>query len=127
MTALFVLALLAVVGLSLGAIFSLVFFVLRMALWMVFLPIRLVMFPVRMLFFPLRLALKLVWLPVSLAFGTVGMGLGVVALPFLFLVVCGVLVFGLIAAIIGALIPAIPFVLLGLLLWGVFRQRPATA
>ena len=32
-----------------------------------------------------------------------------------------------IAAIIGVLIPAIPFVLLGLLLWGIFRQRPVAA
>ena len=55
------------------------------------------------------------------------MGLGVIALPLLLLVVGGVLVVGLIAAIIGVLIPAVPFVLLGLLLWGIFRQRPVAA
>ena len=33
----------------------------------------------------------------------------------------------LIAAMIGVLIPAVPFVLLGLLLWGSFRQRPVVA
>jgi len=125
--ALFFLALLAVVGLSLGAVFSLVFFVLRMAFWMVFLPIRLLMFPVRMLLFPLRLLMKLAWLPFGLAFGAVGMTLGVVALPVVFLVLGGVLVFGLIAAMISAIIPLIPFVLLGLLIWAVFfRDRPAT-
>jgi ABC-type polysaccharide/polyol phosphate export permease len=48
-------------------------------------------------------------------------------LPILLLVLCGMLVVGLIAALIGALIPAIPFLLLGLLLWAIFRQRPATA
>jgi hypothetical protein len=55
------------------------------------------------------------------------MTLGLAALPILLLVLGGVLVFGLIAAIIGLLIPAIPFVLLGLLLWAVFRARPRAA
>ena len=119
MVALFILALLAVVGLSLGAIFSLVFFVLRMVFWMVF-------FPIRLLLFPLRLLFKLAWLPVGLAFGTVGMGLGVIALPLLLLVFGGVLVVGLIAAIIGVLIPVIPFVLLGFLL-GDLRIRAGSS
>ena len=126
MTALFVFALLAVIGLTLGAVFSLVFFVLRMVLWMVLFPIRLLFFPIKMLFFPVRLLMKLAWLPVGLVFGTVGLGVGAVALPFLLLVLGGVVIFGLIAAIIGALIPATPFILLGLLLWAIFRQRPAT-
>jgi hypothetical protein len=124
--ALFFLALLAVVGLSLGAVFSVVLFVLKMVFWMVLLPIRLVLFPIRLLLFPLRLLMKLAWLPFGLAFGAVGMTLGVAALPILLLVFGAVLVFGLIAAVLSAVIPLIPFILLGLLVWAIFRQRPAT-
>ena len=107
----FVLALLAVVGLSIAAVVGLVFFLLKLVLWVVF--------------FPIKLLFKLLWLPVGLAFGTLGMGLGVVAMPLLLLVFGGMLIFGLIAAIIALIIPAIPFVLLGLLLWSIFGRRPA--
>jgi hypothetical protein len=48
------------------------------------------------------------------------MVLGLAAIPLVLLVVGGVL-------IVGLIIPAIPFVLLGLLLWAVFRKAPATA
>ena len=113
MIGLFMLAVLAVVGLSVAAILGFVFFLLKIVLWVVF--------------FPLRLLFKLIWLPIGLAFGAVGMGLGLAALPLLFLVLGGVLVFGVIAAIISLMIPAIPFVLLGLLLWSIFRRSPATA
>ena len=90
-----------------------VFFLLRIVLWTVF--------------FPLRLLFKLIWLPIGLTVGAVGMALCFAALPLLLLVLGGVLVFGLIAAIIGLMIPAIPFVLLGLLLWAIFKRSPATA
>ena len=113
MIGLFMLAVLAVVGLSVAAILGFVFFLLKIVMWTVF--------------FPLRLLFKLLWLPVGLAFGAVGMGLSLAALPLLFLLVGGVLIFGVIAAIIGLMIPAIPFVLLGLLLWSIFRRSPATA
>lgn len=108
----FVLAMLAVVGLCIAAIVGFVLFLLKMVLWAVF--------------FPIRLLFKLLWLPFGLAFGTIGMGLSVVAVPFLLLMLGGVLIFGLITAIIGLMIPAIPFVLLGLLLWSIFGSR-ATA
>jgi hypothetical protein len=110
---LFTLAVLACVGLTVAAVLGFVFFLMKIVLWAVF--------------FPLRLLFKLLWLPVGLAFGAVGMGLGLAALPLLLLVLGGVLVFGIIAAIISLLIPAIPFVLLGLLLWSLFRRSPATA
>jgi hypothetical protein len=108
-----VLALLAVVGLSIAAVIGFVLFLMKLVLWVVF--------------FPIKLLFKLLWLPVGLAFGTLGMGLGVIALPLLFLLVGGVVIFGLIAAIIGLMIPAIPFILLGLLLWSIFSRGPAAA
>ena len=111
MLTLFVLAMLAFVGLLVAALIGFVFFLLKIVLWTVF--------------FPLRLLFKLMWLPVGLTLGAVGMGLGLAALPLLLVIAGGVLIFGLIAAIIGLLIPAIPFVLLGLLLWSIFRRTPA--
>jgi hypothetical protein len=39
----------------------------------------------------------------------------------------GVLVFGLFAASVGLMLPAIPFILLGLLIWSIARRRPAVA
>ena len=113
MIGLFTLAVLAVVGMSVAAVLAFVFFLVKIVLWVVF--------------FPIRLLFKLLWIPIGLTVGAVGMGLGMAALPLLFLVLGGVLVFGLIAAIIGLIIPAIPFVLLGLLLWSIFRRSPATA
>ena len=113
MIGLLMLAMLAVVGLSIAAVIGFVFFLLKMVLWVVFLP--------------LRLLFKLLWLPVGLALGAVGMGLGLLAVPLLLVVLGGVLVFGLIAAVIGVMIPAIPFVLFGLLLWSIFRRAPAAA
>ena len=115
-----VLATLAIVGLCVAAIVGFVFFLLKIVLWIVFLPIKL-------LFLPIRLLFKLLWLPFGLALGTVGMGLGVFAVPLLFLVVGGVVMFGLLAALIGLLIPVIPFVLLGLLLWSIFGGRAVAA
>ena len=112
MIELFVLALLAIVGLSVAAVIGFVFLVLKIVLWVIFLP--------------LRLLFKLMWLPLGLAFGAVGTGLSVLGLPLLFLVFGGVLVFGLVAALIGLIVPLIPFVLLGLLIWSIFRA-PAAA
>jgi hypothetical protein len=109
----FVLVMLAVAGLCVAAVVGFVFFLIKMVLWVV-------LFPVRLLF-------KLLWLPFGLAIGTVGLGLGALAIPLLLLLLGGVVIFGLIAAVIGLLIPAIPFVLLGLLLWSIFGGRTATA
>jgi len=118
-----VLATLALVGLSVAAIVGFVFFLVKMVLWVVFLPLKLAFWAV---FFPLKLVSKMLWAPVGLAFGTLGMGLGLIGLPLLFLVLGAVLVFGIVIAIISLLIPAIPFILLGLLLWSMFGRSAAT-
>jgi hypothetical protein len=49
----------------------------------------------------------------------------VLALPILLLVAGGVVVVGLIAALVALLLPALPVILFGLLLWAIFRPRPA--
>ncbi|HYU81028.1 MAG TPA: hypothetical protein VEK56_18710 [Vicinamibacterales bacterium] len=112
MFTLFMLATLAFVGMSVVAVLGFVFFVLRLALWAVF--------------FPIRLLLKLLWIPIGLTFGAVGLALGATALPLLALFAGGILIFGLVAAAVALLLPAIPFVLFGLLLWAIFRRHPAT-
>jgi len=38
-----------------------------------------------------------------------------------------VAVLGAIAALVALLVPAIPFVLFGLMIWAIVRKRPATA
>lgn len=113
MTTLFMLAMLAFVGLSIAAVVGFIFFVLKLVLWAVF--------------FPIKLLFKLMWIPIGLTFGAVGLALGAVALPLLFLVAGGVLVVGVVAALIALLVPAMPVILFGLLLWAIFRSRPAAA
>jgi hypothetical protein len=48
-------------------------------------------------------------------------------IPFALLFGGGILVIGLMAALFALLIPAIPVILFGLMLWAVFRRRPALA
>ena len=67
MITLFMLAVLAVVGMSIAAVLGLVFFLLKILFWVVF--------------FPIRLILKLLWIPVGLTLGAVGLAIGAVALP----------------------------------------------
>jgi hypothetical protein len=116
-----VLAMLAV-GVAVAAVIGFLFLLLKLAFWVIFFPLKLVFWVV---FLPVRLLFKLISLPFGLAFGTLGMGLGLIALPVILLIVGGVLLVGLIVAIIAVMIPTIPFILLGLLLWSVFRKRPA--
>jgi hypothetical protein len=111
-----------VIGVAAAAVIGLLFLLLKLAFWVIFFPLKLVFWVV---FLPIRLLFKLLSLPFGLAFGKLGMGLGLIALPLILLIVGGMLLVGLIIAIVGVLIPAIPFVLLGLLLWSVFRKRPA--
>jgi hypothetical protein len=106
----FMLAMFCVVGMSIAAVLGFVFFLLKLVFWAVF--------------FPIRLLFKLLWIPVGLAFGALGMLIG---LPIILVVGGGVLVFGLIAAVLALLLPLAPLVLFGLLLWAIFRSRPATA
>lgn len=112
MTTLFSLATFAVIGIALAAALWLVFFLLKLALWVVF--------------FPIRLLFKLLWLPIGLTFGALGSILGL-AVPVLMAVVGTVVAFGLVAAAIALLLPLAPFILFGLLLWAMFRTRPAAA
>lgn len=92
---------------------TLVFFLLKTVFWVVF--------------FPIRLLFKLIWVPIGLTFGAFGMLMGLMALPLVLLFAGGVVVFALIAAAIALLLPIAPLALFGLLLWAMFRSRPATA
>lgn len=79
--------------------------------------------------------LKLVFLPIRLAFGLVKLVVGVVAgvlgtlamlalAPVLLVGVGGAIVVGLVIALLAALLPLVPFILLGLVVWS-FLKRPA--
>lgn len=83
------------------------------------------------------LLLKLVFLPVRLAFGLVKLVVGAVAgllgmlallalAPVLLVVVGGGLLAGLVVAGLAVLLPLVPFVLLGLVVWS-FLKRPGRA
>ena len=105
--------LLAAAGLALFSLIGLVFFVIRMAFWTVFLPFRIL--------------LKVLMIPVALTVGAIGLAAGAAAIPILLVVVTAVVVVGAIAAVLALLVPAIPFILLGLVIWAVVRKSPATA
>jgi hypothetical protein len=47
--------------------------------------------------------------------------------PILLVVGAVVAVLGLVAAILALIVPAIPFILLGLMIWAIVRRRPAAA
>lgn len=115
------LALLVIVGLAVAAVVGFVFFLIKMVFWVVFLPVRLVFWT---LFLPFRLLFKLLWLPVGLAFGGVGMTLGLAAMPILLIGGGIFLALAAVVMIVGLLIPAIPFVLFGLLIWALLRKNP---
>jgi hypothetical protein len=103
----------AIVGMALAAVFGLVFFLLKFVFWAVF--------------FPFRLLFKLLWIPVGLTFGAFGLLMGLTAIPIVLLILGGILIFGFIAAVLALILPLTPFVLFGLLLWALLRNRPATA
>jgi hypothetical protein len=75
-------------------------------------------------FFPIRILLKVLMIPVALTVGAIGLAVG---LPILLVVVASVVVVGAIAALLALLVPAIPFILLGLAIWALVRKSPATA
>lgn len=100
-------------GLAVAFVFGLIFFVLKLLLWTVFLPFRLLF--------------KLLWIPAGLVMGGVGLVFSAALLPVVLIVGGVVAIVGLFAAIIALLIPAIPFVLLGLAIWAVMRRQPAAA
>jgi hypothetical protein len=83
------------------------------------------------------LVLKLVFLPVRLAFGLVKFVIGAVAgllgmlamlalAPVLLVIVGGTLLVGIVVAGLAVLLPLVPFVLLGLVIWS-FLKRPGPA
>ena len=90
MVELFVFGGLVAAGLAVAAVLGFVFFLIKLAFWLVLLPFRLL--------------LKAVMIPVWLTLGALGL-----------------------AAALALVLPAIPFVLLGLLLWAIFHRSPATA
>ena len=114
---LFALAGLLFGGLALAAIMGVVAFALKLVLWTVFLPIRILF----------KVVFKVLMIPIWLALGAVGFAASAAALPILLVVVAGVAVVGVIGALLALLLPAIPFVLLGLMIWAIMRKRPAVA
>lgn len=107
MEAFIVLAFIACAVLFIVGTLALIGFVLKILLWTVF--------------FPIRIILKLV-------FGIIGFGLAALLLPII-LVVAGIAVVGaLIAAVFALLAPLLPVLLLGLVGWAIYRassRRPS--
>lgn len=100
-------------GLGIAALVGFVFFLLKLVLWVVLLPFRLLF--------------KLLMVPVWLTVGGIGLALGALAAPLLFVVLAAVAVVGILGTVLALLLPAIPFILLGLLLWAVVRRTPQVA
>jgi hypothetical protein len=104
---------LLLVGLAVAAVLGFVFFVMKLVLWIVLLPFRLL--------------LKALMIPVWLTIGSLGLAAGALSLPILAAVFGGLILMGIVGAILALMLPAIPFVLLALLLWVIFRRSPAVA
>jgi hypothetical protein len=104
---------LATAALAVITVLGFVFLLLKLVLWTVLLPFRLLF--------------NLLMVPVWLTIGALGLGLGAIALPVILMAVAAVAVVGVIAAVLALLLPAIPFVLLGLMLWAILRKTPAVA
>jgi hypothetical protein len=100
-------------GLAVAFVFGLIFMVLKLVFWTVFLPFRILF--------------KLLWIPFGLVTGAIGLAAGAALLPILLVVGGVVALVGLVAAIISLLIPAIPFLLLGLVVWAFMRREQPPA
>ena len=79
------------------------------------------------MFLPFRLLFKLLWIPFGLIGGAFSLLAGVAILPILLMVGVAVAVIGAIAALLALVVPAIPFILLGLMVWALMRKRPVVA
>jgi hypothetical protein len=112
MIELLVLGGLVAAGLAVAAVIGFVFFLLKIVLWVVLLPFRIL--------------LKALMIPVWLTLGAFGLAAAAVAVPVVLVALAGVAIVGIVAALLAVLLPAVPFVLLGLMLWAIFR-RPAPA
>jgi hypothetical protein len=113
MIELLVLGGLVLVGLAIAAVASVVFLLLKLVFWVVFLPFRLLF--------------RLLMIPIWIMVGLLGAGAAALALPVVFIALAGVALVGLVAAALAVLLPATPFILLGLLIWAIFKPRPVTA
>jgi len=96
---------LLIAGFAVFAVVGMVFLVLKIVLWAVF--------------FPIRLLFRLLWIPLGLIGGLFSLVAGVTVLPLLLAIGLVVAVVAAIAALLALLVPAIPFVLLGLMVWAV--------
>lgn len=101
---------LMVAGFAVVAVIGTVFLVMKVVLWTVLLPFRLLF--------------KLLMISVWMTLGAVGMVAGVALVPIVLVVLAGAALVGLVAAALALLLPAIPFVLFGLLIWAIVRRRP---
>jgi hypothetical protein len=110
MVAFFTLVALVVAGLAVAAVVGFVLLLLKLVLWTVLLPFRILF--------------KLLMLPVYLTVGAIGLAAAAVALPVLLVVFGGVLLVGLVAGLFALFLPLIPFVLLGLVVWAIVKPRP---
>ena len=113
MFGLFALLGLMIAGFAVAAVIGTVFLVLKLVLWAVILPFRLLF--------------KILMIPVWMTLGALGMLAGAAFIPIVLVVIAGVAVVGLVAALLALLLPAIPFVLFGLLIWAMMRRRPVAA
>jgi hypothetical protein len=104
---------LLIAGFAFMAVIGVVFLVIKLALWAVLLPFRLLF--------------KLLWLPIGLAGGALTLAAGVTIVPILLTVGLAVAALAALAALVALLVPAIPFVLLGLVVWVLMRKQPAAA
>ena len=109
MLELIALAGLFIAGLAVRAVVGVVFLVLKVVFWAVFLPFRLLF--------------KLLWIPVGLVDGRRrAWPPARRILPILLIVGVVVAVLGAVAALLALLVPAIPFILLGLMIWALMRS-----
>ncbi|MEZ5417629.1 MAG: hypothetical protein R2708_09825 [Vicinamibacterales bacterium] len=80
----------------------------------------------KLIFLPVRLVLGLVKFALGAVAGLVGMVAMLALAPVLLVGVGGVLLVGLVVAGLAVLLPLVPFLLLGLLVWS-FLKRPGPA
>ena len=100
-------------GFALFAVFGLIFLIFKVVLWAVF--------------FPIRLLMKLLWIPFALIGGLVSLVAGAALLPVLVIGALLVAAIAAVGAVLALLIPALPFILLGFVIWSYMRTRPVTA
>jgi len=81
----------------------------------------------KLIFLPVRLALGLVKFVFSLAAAAVGMIAMLALAPVVAVGVGGVMLVGVVVAALAVLLPLVPFLLLGLVVWSFLKRPAATA